>query len=289
MQQRSFWRRLPRQVATVTQEVELHEVDFMKWTIDERNRIVYAVCRRATSSRFFDRTRALELELGAVVFGAKCRRAWRPWGKLLAMNRRMAVAAWVAVSYVLITLCSDGRETAFGQDTISTREDAEPPSRRPPLGSASFYPTAERPVGWRGDWTGRFPGATPPTQWSRRVKGITSEIKYQAEQALRRPGGRQPSRWSTSPSRSGWWPGRLRSRTPPRTSTRTSWAAKTRFEPARDAKAGDVDVEAPARGHRHPEPPLSQRRHLRRPERRFRVRLRQPARQAGPSRRSTCP
>jgi len=51
---------------------------------------------------------------------------------------------------------------------------------RAPLGSPEFKPTPERPVGWRGDWTGRFPGANPPTEWSRRVKGITSEIRYQA-------------------------------------------------------------------------------------------------------------
>src|SRR5213078_4288518 len=54
-----------------------------------------------------------------------------------------------------------------------------------PLGSPQFRPTADRPVGWRGDWTGRYPGATPPTQWERRVKGITSQIKYQAA----KPGG----------------------------------------------------------------------------------------------------
>ena len=54
-------------------------------------------------------------------------------------------------------------------------------SAGPLLGSPDFKPTAERPVGWRGDWTGRFPGATPPTQWSRRVKGITTELKYQAD------------------------------------------------------------------------------------------------------------
>src|SRR5437868_516411 len=50
----------------------------------------------------------------------------------------------------------------------------------PLLGSPDFKPTPEHPLGWRGDWTGRFPGANPPTEWSRRVKGITSQIKYQA-------------------------------------------------------------------------------------------------------------
>ena len=57
----------------------------------------------------------------------------------------------------------------------------------PSLGSPDFKPTPQRPVGWRGDWTGRFPGATPPIQWSRRVKGITSEVKYQADKPSGEP------------------------------------------------------------------------------------------------------
>jgi outer membrane protein assembly factor BamB len=57
----------------------------------------------------------------------------------------------------------------------------------PFLGAPDYRPTPQRPLGWRGDWTGRFPGATPPTQWSRRVKGITSEITYQAEKPSAEP------------------------------------------------------------------------------------------------------
>src|SRR5262245_43176282 len=40
-----------------------------------------------------------------------------------------------------------------------------------PLGSTKFTPTPDRPLGWRGDGTGRYPGATPPTQWERRKAG----------------------------------------------------------------------------------------------------------------------
>ena len=59
----------------------------------------------------------------------------------------------------------------------------------PLLGAADFQPSPARPVGWRGDWTGRFPGATPPVAWSRRVKGITTEIRYQADKpAAQKPG-----------------------------------------------------------------------------------------------------
>jgi outer membrane protein assembly factor BamB len=59
-----------------------------------------------------------------------------------------------------------------------------------PLGSEDFKPTPDRPVGWRGDWTGRFPGATPPTTWSRRVRGVTSAIRVQAG----KPAGEQPGK-----------------------------------------------------------------------------------------------
>ncbi len=38
-----------------------------------------------------------------------------------------------------------------------------------PLGSARFYPSLERPIGWRGDGTGQYPAATPPTKWSRTI------------------------------------------------------------------------------------------------------------------------
>lgn len=34
-----------------------------------------------------------------------------------------------------------------------------------PLGHRDFYPSAERPVGWRGDGSGAFPGAAPVTTW----------------------------------------------------------------------------------------------------------------------------
>lgn len=38
------------------------------------------------------------------------------------------------------------------------------------LGAASFKPSALNPVGWRGDGSGCYPGATPPTAWYRKLK-----------------------------------------------------------------------------------------------------------------------
>jgi hypothetical protein len=40
-----------------------------------------------------------------------------------------------------------------------------------PLGSPDFHPAPEQPIGWRGDGTGRYPGATPPTDWGRTRSG----------------------------------------------------------------------------------------------------------------------
>src|SRR3954464_4676377 len=57
-----------------------------------------------------------------------------------------------------------------------------------PLGSPDFYPSPKHPVGWRGDGSGRFPGATPPTVWSRRLADIPSEILVQASRPKGKPG-----------------------------------------------------------------------------------------------------
>ena len=40
-----------------------------------------------------------------------------------------------------------------------------------PLGAPTFLPTPERPIGWRGDGTGRYPEAKPPLAWSREKVG----------------------------------------------------------------------------------------------------------------------
>ena len=40
-----------------------------------------------------------------------------------------------------------------------------------PLGSSKYLPTPDAPIGWRGDGSGRYPGATPPTSWERRKSG----------------------------------------------------------------------------------------------------------------------
>ena len=56
---------------------------------------------------------------------------------------------------------------AFAQSPTSktARSDSAP------LGSTTFYPSAEHPIGWRGDGTGRYPAATPPLTWERKKAG----------------------------------------------------------------------------------------------------------------------
>ena len=45
-----------------------------------------------------------------------------------------------------------------------------------PLGHKDFPPTPQHPVGFRGDWTGCYPGATPPLTWS-----ATNPVVWKAE------------------------------------------------------------------------------------------------------------
>lgn len=44
-----------------------------------------------------------------------------------------------------------------------------------PLGASDFRPSRERPVGWRGDGSGVFPGATPPTSWCEEKEQVCSK------------------------------------------------------------------------------------------------------------------
>jgi len=49
-----------------------------------------------------------------------------------------------------------------------------------PLGSPDFRASAERPIGWRGDGSGHFPGATPPMSWGYK-DGKGSNIAWMTE------------------------------------------------------------------------------------------------------------
>lgn len=49
-----------------------------------------------------------------------------------------------------------------------------------PLGSVDYKPTPQRPIGWRGDGSGRYPGANPPTTWERKVKSFVADMHCQS-------------------------------------------------------------------------------------------------------------
>src|ERR1035437_3316579 len=50
---------------------------------------------------------------------------------------------------------------------VSRAQEAAKPAAEPPrlLGDPGAQPSPEHPVGWRGDGTGHYPGATPPLEW----------------------------------------------------------------------------------------------------------------------------
>jgi outer membrane protein assembly factor BamB len=67
---------------------------------------------------------------------------------------------------------------AFGQTAAAPARAAT--AAGAPLGSPDFMPTPDRPVGWRGDSSGRFPAASPPLEWYRRPKGAFNAIHVSA-------------------------------------------------------------------------------------------------------------
>jgi outer membrane protein assembly factor BamB len=91
-----------------------------------------------------------------------------------AAVRRLMINATVRLMVIAVAL-------ATALLTPGTAADA-------PLGAADYQPSPQHPIGWRGDWTGRFTGATPPLTWSRRVTGLTTELRYQAAKPAGSPG-----------------------------------------------------------------------------------------------------
>jgi len=78
---------------------------------------------------------------------------------------------------LLLILCTAA--TAWSVEPVSPAVPSA--SASAPLGSAKFKPSPDSPLGWRGDGTGRYPGATPPQTWSRRVAdSAITNARYQA-------------------------------------------------------------------------------------------------------------
>ena len=106
----------------------------------------------------------------------------------VSMDTQISPAVCLGPVALALVLCASPHQTSSAQTAAPTSVPISSSPAGPPLGSLAYKPTPERPVGWRGDWTGRFPGATPPREWSRRVKGVTTQIKYQAGRPAGEPG-----------------------------------------------------------------------------------------------------
>jgi outer membrane protein assembly factor BamB len=102
--------------------------------------------------------------------------------------RRMGGVRIAIIASLILSAFGVRHEANGGPAAGPVQETSAPGSAGSPLGSPDFRPSRTRPVGWRGDWTGRFPGANPPPTWSRRIKGSTTEIRYQGDKPAGEPG-----------------------------------------------------------------------------------------------------
>ena len=87
--------------------------------------------------------------------------------KLFSFIVTLALAACVVLSF-------PGTTTLAGEAAPKGDDKA-------PQGSPAFYPSAAHPVGWRGDGSGCYPGATPPLTWSRTEKGEKKNIVWETK------------------------------------------------------------------------------------------------------------
>ncbi|MCW8133706.1 MAG: PQQ-binding-like beta-propeller repeat protein [Planctomycetota bacterium] len=108
----------------------------------------------------------------------------------MKITAAVVLATAAAAGAAVVARQGQGEESARPVVRTPAKEAKESPkgSDKAPLGSPEFYPSAERPIGWRGDGTGRYPAATPPVAWSRKAAGFTSTLKYQAEKPAGEPG-----------------------------------------------------------------------------------------------------
>jgi len=149
---------------------------------------------------------------------------------------------WLPGLFVLVVLASSSHRIGLGELVNAAETDA----KHAPLGSSDFKPTPERPVGWRGDWTGRFPGATPPRTWSRRTRGSTTDIRYQADKPTGDPG--TPDKGPGSESHAleyftvkDWLVAGPFSADDPAANLTTDFLqGEAKVEPVRDAKVGNT-------------------------------------------------
>jgi outer membrane protein assembly factor BamB len=59
----------------------------------------------------------------------------------------------------------------FALFALAATAVAQTPKSPAALGSLDSKPTPDNPIGWRGDGSGRYPAANPPTTWERQASG----------------------------------------------------------------------------------------------------------------------
>jgi RNA polymerase sigma-70 factor (ECF subfamily) len=114
---------------------------------------------------------------------------------------KSGITAKVAIGVVsVVTLAAGGnmllpRDKAVVPAPVETRADGDKPAAKPAggaqLGSTDFQPTLEHIVGFRGDWSGRYPGATPPTTWERRAKTAIRDYRGQGSKPKSTDAGKE--------------------------------------------------------------------------------------------------
>lgn len=103
-------------------------------------------------------------------------------GTAMKVTAVVVLATAAATSAVVVSnqgKCEDTSRAAVApkQERPTAGPDSPKGNDKAPLGSTEFYPSPERPLGWRGDNSGRFPGANPPSEWYRRPKGAYNLIR----------------------------------------------------------------------------------------------------------------
>jgi outer membrane protein assembly factor BamB len=92
----------------------------------------------------------------------------------MTIGRFWPTPGFLHCALLIAALVVAGHGTAAAAATASETA-ASKALANAPLGTQGLIPSTERPTEWRGDGTGRFPGAKPPTKWSRTCTGNKAE------------------------------------------------------------------------------------------------------------------
>ena len=86
-----------------------------------------------------------------------------------------------ALNRMLFIILAISASPIWQSDAIGGEPEVKKGNDKAPRGSPDFYPSPEHPIGWRGDGTGRYPGATPPTTWFKKENGEKKNIVWETK------------------------------------------------------------------------------------------------------------